>query len=129
MRRLHRQGRSASGTIMFIIVIMVGVAAALYGPKWMDFLEMKEIARASAAEWHVTDNMQKGQAYFALQLEQRQMPLYIPDNACSFSKDKQFRYIECYWEADIEIPLINKTIENSYEFTTELAGTGKVRQW
>lgn len=114
---------------MLIILIMVGIAAALYGPKWMDFMEMKEVARASAAEWHVTDNMAKSKTYFAIQLEERQMPLYIPDDACTFSKEKDFRYIECYWNADIELPLVNKTIENSYQFTTELAGTGKVRQW
>ncbi|MFT5684638.1 MAG: hypothetical protein ACI8RZ_005582 [Myxococcota bacterium] len=129
MRRLQRQGRSASGTVMLIIVIMIGVAVALYGPKWMDFLEMKEIARASAAEWHVMDNEEKGKAYFAIQMEERQMPLYIPNDACTFSKDKQFRYIECYWNADITIPLIDKTLENRYQFTTELAQTGKVRQW
>ncbi|MDG1481570.1 MAG: hypothetical protein P8R54_18390 [Myxococcota bacterium] len=129
MRRLHRQGRSASGSIMLIIVLMIGITAALYGPKWMDFMEMKEVARASAAEWHVTDNMAKGKVYFSIQLEERQMPLYIPDDACTFSKDQGFRYIECFWNADIEIPLIDKTIENSYEFTTEMAGTGKVRQW
>ena len=129
MRRLQRTGRSATGTISVIMLIMIGGTAALYGPKWFDFLEMKEIARASLAEWHVTDNEAKGKAYFAYELEARAMPLYIPDNACSFSKDGQFRYIECSWNADMEIPLVNKTIEHSYEFTTELAQTGKVRQW
>ena len=129
MRRLHRRGRSASGTIMLIIIVMVGIAAALYGPKWLDFLEMKEIARAAAAEWHVTDNMAKGKAYFALQLEEREIPYYIPDNACIFSKENNSRYIECYWNADIEVPLIEKTVENSYQFTTEVSQSGKVRQW
>ena len=129
MRRLQRCGRSGSGTIMLIIIVMVGVAVALYGPKWMDFLEMKEIARAAAAEWHVTDNMAKGKAYFALQLEEREMPFYIPDNACVFSKEKNARYIECYWNADIEVPLIDKTVENYYQFTTEVSRSGKVRQW
>ena len=108
---------------------MVGIAVALYGPKWMDFLEMKEIARAAGAEWHVTENQKKAEDYYRQQLQERSMPYYIPDDACSFSKDDGFRYIECYWNADITIPLIEKTIENSYEFTTEVAGTGKVRQW
>ena len=111
------------------MVIMIGVAVALAGPKWMDFLEMKEIARAAAAEWHVTESMSKSKVYFAEQLEMRQMPLYIPNNACTFSKEKKLKYIECYWDASIEIPVINKTIENSYQFTTELSSSGKVRQW
>ena len=114
---------------MFIVLAMAGVAAALYGPKWLDFLEMKEIARASAAEWHVTDNMSKTKAHFALMLEEREIPYYIPDNACSFSKGNGTRTIECYWNADIEIPLLEKTVENVYQFTTEVSRSGKVRQW
>ncbi len=124
-----RRGRSSLGSFMLIIIMVGAIAGYFYFPKWWDFMEMKEIARLAAAEWHVNENKAKARQKLTYTMENREIPLYIPDDACSFSERDKQRTIECAWTAVIEIPLIDKTFEEHFQFTTEVNATGKVRQW
>lgn len=129
MQRRFRRGRSTGGAVLLVIVLVIAGGVALFGPKYMHFMEMKEIARAAAAEWHVTEDIEVGKRHLAQQMEKRQMPLYIPDDACRFSEEDGYRYVTCYWDATVTIPLINHPIPQSYEFTTEMDKSGKLQQW
>ena len=129
MNRRLRSGRSTGGAVMLVIVLVIAALVGLFGPKYMHFLEMKEISRACASEWHVADDIEVGKRQLVREMEKRNMPLYIPDDACSFSEQDGLRSIVCWWDATVIIPLIDHPIEQYYEITTEMDKSGKLEQW
>ena len=129
-RRSARAGRSSVANLFLLLgLLALGGAVYLWLPGWWDFQEMREIGRLVVTDWHVQDRLKAGQDRYQQELEERQMPYYIPDKACGFEESAGSRRMKCSWNADITVPVIDYVIPRTYTFTTEISSAGKVRQY
>lgn len=131
MNRRSRAGRSSFGNFILLLVVVAAVGIGiLYGQKWWDYQKMKEVSRISLNDWQVYDDKAVAERRFERELEGKQIPWYIPDNACKFSvNDYRQRQLYCWWETAMTVPLVDYSYPLEFEITTIINDRGRVEQW
>jgi hypothetical protein len=92
-------------------------------------LKLKEISRASAAEWNSSSSRDKAMAKFELQLRRQEIPDYIDSSVCMWEERGQVRSIWCGYEVDVKYPIVDKYRLFSFEVTTTVNRQGDINQY
>lgn len=131
MNRRNRAGRSTFSNLMLLLVVAGGIGVGyLFGIKWWHAQQMKEIARIVVREWHLSENKKVAEDRMTRELEQYGIPYYIPDGACELKVGESGnKLIDCGWQADVTIPVIEHVVPQEYAFTMEVDNRGKVQEW
>lgn len=131
LTRQSRSGEIKITTVILCLVVAAGLGIGyLFLDVWWDSEQMKTIARMSITDWEITQDKTASQVYFLRHMEDKQIPMYIPDDACTFTETRsEGRQIYCYWETAVVIPVIQYEFPKQYEFTTALDDKGVPLQW
>ena len=129
MKTRLRQGRVNGLTLLLLAVLAVGgVATWTFGPYWLDYMNMKEIAASSGLAWYAGASESAGRSRLRQGLETKEID-YITEDDCQFSKTRDVITVWCTWEVNAFYPFTSYYKTLSYEITTEVNDRGVVNQY
>ena len=122
----RRGGRAQLLTVVLLLVVAGGAFLGwLFGPYYLDYLNMKEVVKSSALAWYAHVEESAAREKFRISMKSKEID-YITADDCSFEKSGEYYTVSCYWVVDVYYPGTDyfKTLE--FEVSAEADQRGKV---
>ena len=125
----RRAGRANVLTILLVLVLaVIGVGVATFGPFYLDYLNMKEVCSSSALAWYASESEDSAHTRFAKGLSDKGVD-YVSEDNCEFKKTDDTIQVYCAWEAYAYYPMTDYYKILDFEVDTYVDGRGQVEQY
>ncbi len=122
-----RAGKINIVTVLLVAVVgFAGVFAYTFGPYYLDYMSMDEVARNTAltySEWGKT----KGEQRLTQELYNRDIPDYIVEKDCKFSKKGEEFTVTCIWDVEKNWPFTSKVRAMHFEVSATYGPMGFIK--
>jgi hypothetical protein len=120
MMARNRQGRISYGTLLLLLVVGVGVGwGMLFGPKYIDYLNINECSGMALAAWHAHGVQERAPTRFNECLADKGIE-DMTIESCKIEPHDNNKYMYCYWEVYVYYPGTDYYKTLSFEVTNEL---------
>ena len=114
-------------TVVLVIALAFAVGWAwLFGPYWMDYYKMKDVAGSAALSWAAFDE-RKGHLELEMELRRREIPDDFRADSCRFYKEPgDVKVVDCAWAVDVVIPVVAQTRRLSFQVKQSATKDGRL---
>jgi hypothetical protein len=89
--------------LLVVILAAVGYFAYTFVPYFIDYLNMKEVVKASALSWYAKEEEKAGRTRFKKGLSDKGVDYVFPED-CSFAEQEGLYVVSCEWYVDVYYP-------------------------
>lgn len=126
MRMASRRGKAGIiGIIMLLMLGAAGGAAWLFGPYYLDYMNMQEVAASASLSWYANDSKAAAVAKLGEELRVKDIE-YIVEDDCTIDEVGKLYIVSCYWEVDVYYPYTKYYKTLVFETTAECDKRGVV---
>lgn len=102
--RRRQGGRASIITILFLLTIaLVAYFSVVFGPYFIDYLNMQEVIKASALSWYAKEEEGAARDRFRVGLGDKGVDYIYPED-CTFSEQEGLYVVACEWPVDVYYP-------------------------
>lgn len=114
-------------TVVLIVALAFALGWAwLFGPYWMDYFRMKDVAGSAVLSWAAFDE-RKGHLELETELRRREIPDYFRADSCRFYKEPgDVKVVDCAWAVDVVIPVVAQTRRLSFQVKQSATKDGRL---
>ncbi len=126
--RRSRHGRVQVLTVLLLLALIVaGFFAQLFGPYYLDYMNMKEVVKSASLAWYANAEEVAGREKLRMTLDQKEID-YITGDDCSFEKQGEYFVVSCAWVVHVYYPGTDyyKTLDYSVTASSDQRGSVEV---
>ena len=114
--------------VLAIAAVVALVWAWLFGPYWLDYYKMQDIAGSATLSWAAFDE-NRGHMELADGLKKREIPAYLTPEACSFYTEAGgVKTVDCAWAVEVVIPVVEHRRRMSFRVKKSASTDGRLIQ-
>ena len=114
---------------LFVVVALVagGGWAWLFAPHFLDEVRMKDCAAQAVTNWVAWNDVDRARREFDTEAQRRGLPDSLGSALCEFEEEDDDRIVDCAWEVDVTIPIVDQTRRLGFHVREVAAPDGRLR--